>query len=73
MDGHVSHCTWLFFEYCLQNNIHCLCLPPHSTHKLQPLDVGLFSPLQLRYSQELDKWMKQGGKHLNKGKFYKYV
>lgn len=28
--------------------------PPHSTHRLQPLDVSLFRPLETYYSQELD-------------------
>ena len=31
-----------------------LCLPPHSTHLLQPLDVGLFGPLQHAYPEEID-------------------
>jgi hypothetical protein len=30
-------------------------LPAHSTHKLQPLDVGLFSPLATYYSDGLNK------------------
>jgi DDE superfamily endonuclease len=29
-----------FIEYCEQHHIIPLCLPPHSTHVLQPLDVG---------------------------------
>ena len=33
--------------------------PPHSTHRLQPLDVGLFAPLGIYYSQELDKFIHQ--------------
>jgi DDE superfamily endonuclease len=28
--------------------------PPHSTHRLQPLDVGIFSPLSAAYSKELN-------------------
>ena len=27
----------------------CLCLPAHSTHLLQPLDVGVFGPLKQNY------------------------
>ena len=30
----------------LLNNVHLYCLPPHTTHKLQPLDVGVFGPLE---------------------------
>ena len=27
----------------MQNDVHLLCLPSHTTHVLQPLDVGVFS------------------------------
>ena len=30
-----------------------LCFPPHSTHHLQPLDVGLFSSLAKAYEKRL--------------------
>ena len=42
LDRHSSHMTWQFLSYCLDNNIRVLCLPPHSTHLLQPLDMGVF-------------------------------
>jgi len=32
--------------------------PPHSTHRLQPLDISLFAPLATRYSQELNQFNK---------------
>jgi hypothetical protein len=53
----------------LDNNIHPLYLPAHSTHILQELDVGLFSPLQRAYSTELDHWMRHGGNPIKKGQF----
>ena len=48
-DGHSSHCTMDFVAYCEANNIMPICLPPHSTHILQPLDVGIFSALSKAY------------------------
>jgi hypothetical protein len=30
-----------------------MILPPHITHQLQPLDVGLFLPLSTFFSQEI--------------------
>ena len=45
-DGHVLHINFningKFLRYCEQNDIVVLCLPPHSTHPLQPLGVGHF-------------------------------
>lgn len=49
IDGHRSHITVEFVEFCLSVNIITYCLPAHSTHLLQPLDVRLFSPLQKAY------------------------
>ena len=46
LDGHSSHVNLQFSEFCDRHNIICFCLPAHSTHLLQPLDVGLFGPLQ---------------------------
>ena len=39
----------------LFNRIIVLILPLHTTHKLQPLDVGLFRPLLTFYTIELDR------------------
>ena len=55
VDGHhSSHISWEYIEHCLDNKIIALCLSPHSTHWLQPLDVvGVFSPLQHYYCSEV--------------------
>lgn len=34
-----------------------LGFPPHTTHKLQPLDVAVFGPLKTYYSQACDSFM----------------
>ena len=53
LDGHDSHITWQFIHFALAHRIICVCLPPHSTHLLQPLDVGLFSQFTSVYSKVL--------------------
>jgi hypothetical protein len=53
LDGHESHITWEFIAYALSHKIICLCLPPHSSHNTQPLDVGVFSPYEGAYSKAL--------------------
>jgi hypothetical protein len=44
MDGHGSHLTIEFVGYCyrLDVKISVFLLPAHSTHILQPLDIGVF-------------------------------
>jgi hypothetical protein len=54
LDGHESHHSLKFQELCKENNIYTLCMPPHSSHLLQPLDVGCFSPLKRAYSREIE-------------------
>jgi len=70
LDGHGSHLTWQFFNFCLERNIHPICLPVECTHILQPLDVELFGPLSHCYSNELDIWVRKGGNAIKKGQFY---
>jgi len=51
LDGHASHLTPRFDEICSQNDIIPICMPAHSSHLLQPLDVGCFSPLKQTYGR----------------------
>ena len=44
-----------FIDYADANRIILAVLPPHSTHRLQPLDIGMFSPLATYYSQAIDR------------------
>jgi hypothetical protein len=53
LDGHESHLNQDFKDYCPENKIITVCMPAHSSHILQPLDVVCFSPLKLKYSQRI--------------------
>ena len=53
MDGHGSHTSTEFLLLCKQNNIQLLFLPAHSSHVLQPLDLGVFAPLKSRYRTQI--------------------
>ena len=55
VDGHGSHLTMDFINYCDENKILLAVFPPHSTHTLQPLDVVCFKPLASNYSNALAK------------------
>ncbi len=59
LDGHGSHMNMRFLEWCHNRGIIVACYPPHTTHRLQPLDVGLFAPLAVRYGQQLDRFISQ--------------
>lgn len=52
LDGHASHVKSLaVLEYACQNDITMICLPPHTTHFIQPLDRSFFKPLKVYYDQ----------------------
>lgn len=42
VDNHESHVTIEAVDYARDNGIVYLSFPPHTTHRLQPLDVGVF-------------------------------
>jgi len=46
LDGRSSHATPEFGQYCSENNIVVLCMPSHTSHLLQLLNVACFSPLK---------------------------
>ena len=58
VDGHSSHVNMKFINYCDQHGILLGILPPHSTHRLQPLDVAIFSPLTTAYSGQIDNFIQ---------------
>ena len=55
-DNLSAHFSPKVFELCRQNNISFKCLPPNTTHFLQPLDVAVFSPLKKKWRSILDQW-----------------
>ena len=59
IDGHSSHVNLKFLNIYDQLRILILILPPHSTHRLQPLDVSLFRPLARYYTNGLNKLMHE--------------
>jgi hypothetical protein len=69
LDGHESHHSLEFQELCKENKIYTLCMPPHSFHLLQPLDVGCFSPLKRAYSREIETLIRYRINHITKLEF----
>ena len=57
LDGHASHKTLEAVELCRENGVVLICLPPHSTHQMQPLDKTVYGPLKTSYNTECDRWM----------------
>lgn len=59
LDGHYSHTRNVdLINLARQNHVIILSLPPHSTHKMQPLDLAFMGPLKTYYSQEIENWLR---------------
>ena len=52
-DGHASHINMKLIDMAVANNVILLCLPPHTTHLLQPLDVAVYKSLKSNLSKHL--------------------
>jgi hypothetical protein len=57
LDNHASLISLPAIDFYRKYHIHMLSLPPHSSHKAQPLYRSFFGPLKAFYSCECDKWM----------------
>lgn len=60
LDGHYSHTRNIeLIDLAKKNHVTIICLPPHSTNKMQPLDVAFMSPLKTYYAQEIENWLRE--------------
>ncbi|KAJ8938625.1 hypothetical protein NQ318_012456 [Aromia moschata] len=60
LDGHLSHTKNLdVILKARENFVTLLYLPLHTTHKLQPLDVGVMFPFNAYMDQALETWMNK--------------
>ena len=66
-DGSSTHFNAELIEWALSQNIVLFVIPPHSSHLLQPLDIGCFSPLKKAYNSLAHSYMKENpGKIVNR-------
>jgi hypothetical protein len=58
LDGHFSHTRNLEVVLLARDSfVTIVCLPPHCSHKLQPLDVSFMRPLKNYYNEEVRTWL----------------
>ncbi|XP_017473048.1 PREDICTED: uncharacterized protein LOC108364016 [Rhagoletis zephyria] len=65
LDGHTSHTRNIeIIELARNNHIHILSIPPHSSHKIQPLDKTFMGPLKKYLTEEIRCWAINNAKAL---------
>lgn len=60
LDGHVTHTKNIaFLEKAQQNHVTVVSLPPHCSHRMQPLDVSFMAPLKSNFSKAIEAFLKR--------------
>ncbi|XP_023310565.1 uncharacterized protein LOC111691652 [Anoplophora glabripennis] len=59
LDGHTTHSKNLdAILLARENGVILLQLAGHTTHRLQPLDVSFFKPMEMYFTQAIQKWLR---------------
>jgi hypothetical protein len=57
LDSHEAHISLAVIDFCRDNGIDLLTLPPHTSNKLQPLDISVFGPMKQRFRNAQNNFM----------------
>ncbi|CAM1295476.1 Uncharacterised protein r2_g465 [Pycnogonum litorale] len=58
LDNHESHVSVAAIDLAKDNGIVMLTIPPHTSHRLQPLDRCVYGPFKSTYCRAMDAWMR---------------
>ncbi|KUL81896.1 hypothetical protein ZTR_09528 [Talaromyces verruculosus] len=68
-DGFGPHESLEVLKFCYANQIVLCRLPSHTSHKLQPCDVGVFGPLKAAYRTQVEQHYRGGANAIGKPHF----
>lgn len=59
LDKHYSYTRNSYIiNFAREHHVSVISLPPHSTHKVQSLDLSFMAPLTTFYAQEIEEWIR---------------
>ncbi|XP_074490962.1 uncharacterized protein LOC141767499 [Sebastes fasciatus] len=58
LDNHEAHVSLRALDIAKRKGIVMLTIPPHTSHRLQPLDQTVYGPFKTYYNRALDGWMR---------------
>ncbi|XP_072171817.1 uncharacterized protein [Diadema setosum] len=58
LDNHTSHATLGAWKTCRDNGVVMVSIPPHTSHKLQPLDRTVYGPLKNAFARQSSNFVK---------------
>lgn len=56
VDSHFSHLFLPLIRTAKEKGVHLYCLPPHTKHILQPMDVGVLGPMKKAWKKILKEY-----------------
>ncbi|XP_054259709.1 uncharacterized protein LOC128984415 [Macrosteles quadrilineatus] len=56
LDNHESHISVAAIQTAKSNGVIMVTFHPHTSHKMQPLDVGVFGPFKTFYNKAMKDW-----------------
>ena len=56
VDGHISHVSIELIQLARERGVVLFCLPSHTTHVLQPLDVAVYGPVKKSWRKILKEY-----------------
>jgi hypothetical protein len=59
LDGHASHVSVAAADYCDAHGIELACLPPHSSHRLQPLDTHFNKVFKTEWKKCVQNFLRE--------------
>jgi DDE superfamily endonuclease len=71
-DGHRSHEKYKLLHLAKEHNVILFSLPPHTTHKLQPLDVSVFGPFACAWIDRCNNYMEEYMVEIPRDQFVKH-
>lgn len=69
LDGHKSHLSLELCTFCIEKQIIVYCLPPNSTHIMQPCDVSMFRPQKECWKKIVRSRKQESVKAITKANF----
>ncbi|XP_034234265.1 uncharacterized protein LOC117641222 [Thrips palmi] len=57
VDNVGTHLSGAAIDLCRENGVTLFTFPPHTTHRLQPLDVGIFGPFKTYYDAAINSFL----------------
>lgn len=61
LDNHETHVNISVIDLAKKSGIILLTFHPHTSHKMQPLDRGVFGPFKTYYNEAMNNWMISPG------------